>query len=230
MRFSADGYAIATPGPGYRDSKGECISPSSAASGRILKIDSGLPHPPSAGWEGCCCWHPIVPPESPPPRTDIKGCQVSTTTADGSTQTSVTTKSVTCQTSAGDDEDQHQPASLKELNSQTSAKSDAMQDEMGPPQLSDGLLAEVMSEIPPQPFSPPSPLPPVLSPLHSPVGRHGWQQIPTADESPSPPVLQKETVSSPLLTHPDFIDEFEILDAWSPPQVPDHHITQSSWR
>ncbi|KAK5601889.1 hypothetical protein CRENBAI_019309 [Crenichthys baileyi] len=79
---------------------------------------------------------------------------------DGSTQTSVTTKSVTCQTSAGDDEDQHQPASLKELKSQTSAKSDAMQDEMGPPQLSDGLLAEFpMSRIPPQPFSPPSPYP-----------------------------------------------------------------------
>ncbi|KAK5600782.1 hypothetical protein CRENBAI_010268 [Crenichthys baileyi] len=108
-------------------------------------------------------------PDSAPPGTDIKGCQVSITRAGGSTQTSVTTKSVTCQTSAGDDEQQHQPASLEELISQTSATSDAMQDETGPPQLSDCLLAEVMSAIPPQPFSPPLPLPSILSPLHSPV-------------------------------------------------------------
>ncbi|KAK5621354.1 hypothetical protein CRENBAI_009300 [Crenichthys baileyi] len=45
-------------------------------------------------------------PDSPPPGTDVKGCQVSITTADGSAQTSVTTKSVTCQTSAGYDEEQ----------------------------------------------------------------------------------------------------------------------------
>ncbi|KAK5622425.1 hypothetical protein CRENBAI_003801 [Crenichthys baileyi] len=84
-------------------------------------------------------------------------------------KTSVTTKSVTCQISAGDDEEQHQPASLEELISQTSATGDAMQDETGPPQLSHGLLAEVMSAIPPQPFSSPMPLPPILLPMHSPV-------------------------------------------------------------
>ncbi|MEQ2204798.1 hypothetical protein XENOCAPTIV_018662 [Xenoophorus captivus] len=161
-------------------------------------------------------------PDSPTPGTDIKGCQVSITTAEGSTQTSVTTKTVTCQTSAGDDEEQHQPASLEELVSQTSATGDSMQEETGPPQLTDGLLAEVMSAIPPQPFSPPLPLPPILSPLHSPVDTisHGRQRTPAADRSPSPPVLQREPVSSPLLMHPDFIDEFEILDVWSPPQVP----------
>ncbi|KAK5611743.1 hypothetical protein CRENBAI_010728 [Crenichthys baileyi] len=93
------------------------------------------------------------------PGTDAKGCQVSITTADGSTQTSVTTKSVTCQTSACDDEEQHQPASLEELISQTSATSDAMQTETGPPQLSDGLLAEVMTAIPPQPSPPLRPYP-----------------------------------------------------------------------
>ncbi|MEQ2241856.1 hypothetical protein ILYODFUR_029707 [Ilyodon furcidens] len=116
-------------------------------------------------------------PDLPPPGTDVKGCQVSITTAEGSTQTSVTTKTITCQTSAGDDEEQHQPASLDELISQTSATGDAMRDEMGPPQLSDGLLTEVMSAIAPQPFSPPLSLPPILSPLHSPVDTtsHGWQ-------------------------------------------------------
>ncbi|MEQ2210394.1 hypothetical protein XENOCAPTIV_012798 [Xenoophorus captivus] len=161
-------------------------------------------------------------PDSPPPGTNVKGCQVSITTAEGSTQTSVTTKTVTCQTSAGDDEEQQQPASLEELVSQTSATGDSMREETGPSQLSDGMLAEVMSAIPPQPFSPPLPLPPILSPLHSPVVTisHGWQQIPAADGSPSPPVLQREPVSSSLLMHPDFIDEFEILDIWSPPQVP----------
>ncbi|MEQ2209556.1 hypothetical protein XENOCAPTIV_000841, partial [Xenoophorus captivus] len=110
--------------------------------------------------------------DSPPPHTDDKECQVSISTAGGSTQTSVTTKTVTCQTYAGDDEEQHQPVSLEELISQTSATGDAMRHETDPPQLSDDLLAE------------------------------------------------KESVSSPLLMHPDFIYEFEILDAWSPPQVP----------
>ncbi|MEQ2199049.1 hypothetical protein XENOCAPTIV_023670 [Xenoophorus captivus] len=162
-------------------------------------------------------------PDSPPPGTDVKGCQVSITTAEGSTQTSVTTNTVTCQTSAGDDEEQHQPASLEELVSQTSATGDFMREETGPPQLSDGLLAEVMSAIPPQPFSPALPLPPILLPLHSPVDTisHGRQRIPAADRSPSPPVLQREPVSSPLLMHPDFIDEFEILDVWSPLQDSD---------
>ncbi|MEQ2210994.1 hypothetical protein XENOCAPTIV_023756 [Xenoophorus captivus] len=154
--------------------------------------------------------------------TDVKGCQVSLTTAEGSTQTSVTTKTVTCQTSAGDDEEQHQPVSLEELVSQTSATGDSMPEETGPPQLSDGLLAEVMSANPPQPFSPTLPLPPILSPLHSPVDTisHEGQSGSAADRSSSPPVLQREPVSSPLLMHPDFIDEFEILDVWSPPQVP----------
>ncbi|KAK5621628.1 hypothetical protein CRENBAI_023893 [Crenichthys baileyi] len=161
-------------------------------------------------------------PDSPPPGTDVKGCQVSITTAESSTQTSVTTKTVTCQTSASDDEELHQPASQEELISQTSATGDAMRDETGPPQLSNGLLAEVMSAIPPQHFSPPLPLPPILSPLHSPVDTisHEWQRIPAADGSPSPPVLQREPVSSSLLMHPDFIDKFEILDAWFPPPVP----------
>ncbi|MEQ2193654.1 hypothetical protein XENOCAPTIV_008139 [Xenoophorus captivus] len=65
-------------------------------------------------------------PDSPPQGTDVKGCQVSITTAEGSTQTSVTTKTVTCQTSAGDDEEQHQPVSLEELVSQTSPTGDCM--------------------------------------------------------------------------------------------------------
>ncbi|MEQ2261778.1 hypothetical protein XENORESO_015634 [Xenotaenia resolanae] len=97
-----------------------------------------------------------------------------------------------------------------------------MRHKTGPPQLSDGLLAEVMSAIPPQHFSPPLSLPPMHSPLHSPVDTisHGWQQLPAADGSPSPPVLQKESVSSLFLMHPDFIDKFEILIAWSPPEVP----------
>ncbi|MEQ2199986.1 hypothetical protein XENOCAPTIV_019009, partial [Xenoophorus captivus] len=98
-------------------------------------------------------------PDLPPPGTDVKGCQVSITTAEGSTQTSVTTKTVTCQTSAGDDEKQHHPASLDELMSQTSATGDAMRDETGPPQLSDGLLTEVMSAVAPQPFPPLCPYP-----------------------------------------------------------------------
>ncbi|MED6262984.1 hypothetical protein ATANTOWER_031918 [Ataeniobius toweri] len=97
-----------------------------------------------------------------------------------------------------------------------------MREETGPPQLSDGWLAEVMSMIPPQPFSPPSPLPPLLSPIHSPVdtASNDRQGGSVADGSPSPPVLRKEPVSSPLLMHPDFIDEFEVLDVWSPTPVP----------
>ncbi|MEQ2192819.1 hypothetical protein XENOCAPTIV_017811, partial [Xenoophorus captivus] len=98
-------------------------------------------------------------PDSPPRGTEVQGCQVSTTTAESSTQTSVTTKSVTCQTSAGDDEEQHQPVSLEELVSQNSPTGDPMREETGPPQLSDGWLAEVMSMIPPQPFSPLRPYP-----------------------------------------------------------------------
>ncbi|MED6276099.1 hypothetical protein CHARACLAT_033604 [Characodon lateralis] len=94
-----------------------------------------------------------------------------------------------------------------------------MREETGPPQLSDGWLAEVMSMIPPQPFSPPSPLPPILSPIHSPVDTTS-QGKSVADGSPSPPVLRMEPVSSPLLMHPDLIDEFEVLDVWSPPPVP----------
>ncbi|MEQ2196245.1 hypothetical protein XENOCAPTIV_028709, partial [Xenoophorus captivus] len=147
------------------------------------------------------------------------GCHVSVTTAESSTHTSVTTKSVTCQTSAGDDEERHQPVSLEELVSQTSPTGDSMREETGPPQLSDGLLAEVVSMIPPQPFSPPSSLPPLLSLIHSPVDTTSQGES-AADGSPLPPVLQREPVSSPLLMHPDFIDEFEVLDVWSPPPVP----------
>ncbi|MEQ2209008.1 hypothetical protein XENOCAPTIV_022266 [Xenoophorus captivus] len=160
--------------------------------------------------------------DSPPRGTEVKGCQVAITTAEAGTQTSVTTKSVTCQTSAGDDEEQHQPVSLEELVSQTSPSGHSMREETGPPQQSDGLLAEVMSIILPQHSPPPSPLPPILSPLHSPVDTiaHGKQRTPAADGSPSPPVLQREPESSPLLMHPDFIDEFEVLDVWSPPPVP----------
>ncbi|MEQ2198816.1 hypothetical protein XENOCAPTIV_018909, partial [Xenoophorus captivus] len=158
-------------------------------------------------------------PDLPPQGTEVKECQVSNTTAEGSTQTSVTTKTVTCQTSAGDDEEQHQPVSLEELVSQTSPTGDSMREETGPPQLSDGLLAEVMSAIPRHPFSPPLPLPPILSPLQSPVDTisHERQSGSAADGSPSRPVLQREPVSSPLLMHPDFINEFEILNVWSPP-------------
>ncbi|MEQ2186518.1 hypothetical protein GOODEAATRI_029446, partial [Goodea atripinnis] len=49
---------------------------------------------------------------------------------------------------------------------------------------------------------------------------HGWQKFPAANGSPSPPVLQRESVCSPLLMHPDFIDKFEILDTCFLPQVP----------
>ncbi|MEQ2309451.1 hypothetical protein AMECASPLE_038832 [Ameca splendens] len=158
-------------------------------------------------------------PDSPPRGTEVQRCRVSTTTAESSTQTSVTTKSVTCQTSAGDDEEQHQLVSLEELVSQNSPASDPMREETGPPQLSDGWLAEVMSMIPPQPFSPPSPLPPILSPIHDPVDITSQGES-IADGTPSPPVLRKEPMSSPLLMHPDLIDEFEVLDVWSPPPVP----------
>ncbi|MEQ2257583.1 hypothetical protein ILYODFUR_036220 [Ilyodon furcidens] len=158
-------------------------------------------------------------PDSPPRGTEVQGCQVSITTAESSTQTSVTTKSITCKTPAGDDEEQHQPVSLEELVFQTSPTGDSMRQETGPPQLSDGLLAEVMSMIPPQPFSS---LRPYLSPIHSPVDTtsHDRQGGSAADGSPSPPILWKEPVSFPLLMHPDFIDEFEVLDVWSPLPVP----------
>ncbi|MEQ2290002.1 hypothetical protein AMECASPLE_038909 [Ameca splendens] len=73
--------------------------------------------------------------------------------------------------------------------------------------------------IPPQHFSPPSSLPQILSPIHSPVDTTSQGES-AADGSPSPPVLRKEPVSSTLLMHPDFIDEFEVLDVWSPPPVP----------
>ncbi|MED6234459.1 hypothetical protein ATANTOWER_030552 [Ataeniobius toweri] len=76
-----------------------------------------------------------------------------------------------------------------------------------------------MLAIPPQTFFPPSPLPPVLSPIHSPVdiASQGESMV---DESPSPPVLRREPQSSPLRIHPDFIDEFQILDVWSATPVP----------
>ncbi|MEQ2209930.1 hypothetical protein XENOCAPTIV_006103, partial [Xenoophorus captivus] len=160
-------------------------------------------------------------PDLPPPGTDDKGCQVSITTPEGSTHTSVTTKTVTCQTSAGDDEEQHQAVSLEELISHTPAIGDAIRHNTDPPQLSDGLLVEIMSAIPPQHFSPPLSLPPMRSPPHSPVDTisHGWQQLPLLMDLP-PHLSSRRSLSCPLLMHPDFIDEFEILDTWSPPQVP----------
>ncbi|MEQ2206172.1 hypothetical protein XENOCAPTIV_024912, partial [Xenoophorus captivus] len=125
-----------------------CISLSSVTSGKIHLLDERVV---AVGTHNS--------PDSPPPGTDVKGCQVSITTAEGSTQTSLTTKTITCHTSAGDDEEQHQPASLEELVSQTSATGDSMREETGPPQLSDGSLAEVMSALPPQPFYPLCPYP-----------------------------------------------------------------------
>ncbi|MEQ2282269.1 hypothetical protein AMECASPLE_038771 [Ameca splendens] len=94
-----------------------------------------------------------------------------------------------------------------------------MHEDAGPPRLADGWLNEVMLTIHPQPFSRPSPLPPILSPILSPVGTASQEQS-VADGSPSPPVLRQELRSSPLRMHPDFIDEFEILDVWSPTLVP----------
>ncbi|MEQ2240959.1 hypothetical protein ILYODFUR_020433 [Ilyodon furcidens] len=156
---------------------------------------------------------------SPDPRaTEVQGHQVSTTTAESSTQTSVTTRSVTCQTSAGNDEECHQPVSLGELISPISSAGDSMGKDTGPPQLSDGWLNKVMMTTPSQSFSPPSPLPPILSPIHSPVDIASQEESIT-DGAPSPPVLRRELLSSPLRMHPDFIDEFEILDVWAPTPV-----------
>ncbi|MEQ2206956.1 hypothetical protein XENOCAPTIV_005286 [Xenoophorus captivus] len=158
-------------------------------------------------------------PDSPPRVTDVQGCQVSTTIAECGTQTSVTTNNVTCQTSAGDNEEQHQPVSLGKLVSPIPPTEDPMREDAGPPRLADGWLNEVMLTIPPQTFSPPSPLPPILSPILSPIGTTSQEES-VAHESPSPPVLRRELRSSPLRMHPDFIDEFEILDVWSPTPVP----------
>ncbi|MEQ2304544.1 hypothetical protein AMECASPLE_028176 [Ameca splendens] len=72
-------------------------------------------------------------PDSPPPDTDDKGCQVSITTVNSSTQTSVTTETATCRTSAGDDEEQHQPVSLEFLVSQASTTDDAVRHDMNLP-------------------------------------------------------------------------------------------------
>ncbi|MEQ2201252.1 hypothetical protein XENOCAPTIV_009743 [Xenoophorus captivus] len=171
-------------------------------------------------------------PDSPPPGTDVKGCQVSVTTAEGSTQSTVTTKTVTCQTSAGDDEEQHQPASPGELVSQTSATGDSMREETGPPQLSDGLLAEVMSAIPPQPLSPPLPLLPILSPLHSPV-------TPSHMEGSGSPLLMglpHHLSSRGSLCHLPFrcilTSSTSLRFSTSGPRCKslDHHITQNSWK
>ncbi|MEQ2234532.1 hypothetical protein ILYODFUR_032650, partial [Ilyodon furcidens] len=106
-------------------------------------------------------------PDSPPRGTEVQGSTVSTTTAASCTQSSVTTKNIACQTS--DDEKPDWPVLLGELVSQISPTGEPMREEPGPPQLSVGWLNEVMMMIPPPPFSPPSPLPPVLSPIHSPV-------------------------------------------------------------
>ncbi|MEQ2234948.1 hypothetical protein ILYODFUR_036639 [Ilyodon furcidens] len=159
--------------------------------------------------------HTCVPPRA----TEVQGRQVSTTTAESSTQTSVTTKSVTCQTSTGADEEQLQPVSLGELISPISPAGDSMGRDTGPARLSDGWLNGVMITTPPHTFSPPSPLPPILSPIHSPVAITSREDS-VPDGSPSPPVLQKEPLPSPLQMHPDFIDEFEVLDVWSPTPVP----------
>ncbi|MEQ2194628.1 hypothetical protein XENOCAPTIV_000657, partial [Xenoophorus captivus] len=158
-------------------------------------------------------------PDSSPRVTEVQGCQVSTTTAECGTQTSVTTKNVTCQTSAGANEEQHQPVSLGTLVSPIPPTEDLRHENAGPPQLADRWLNEVMLTIPPQPFSPPSPLPPILSPVLSPVGTASQEES-VADGSPSPPALRQELPSSPLRMHPDFIDEFGILDIWSPTPVP----------
>ncbi|MEQ2207930.1 hypothetical protein XENOCAPTIV_021257, partial [Xenoophorus captivus] len=126
---------------------------------------------------------------------------------------------VTCQTSAGDNEEQHEPVSLGKLVSPIPPTEDPMREDAGPPQLADGWLNEVMLTIPPQPFSPPLPLPHLLSPILSPVDTASQEES-VAGGSPSPPVLRRELLSSPLWMHPDFIDEFEILDVWSPTPVP----------
>ncbi|MEQ2216989.1 hypothetical protein XENOCAPTIV_029071 [Xenoophorus captivus] len=76
-----------------------------------------------------------------------------------------------------------------------------------------------MLAFPPQPFSPLSPLPPILSPIHSPVDIVS-QEGSMVTGSPSPPILQREFQRSPPQTHPDLIDEFQILDVWSPTPVP----------
>ncbi|MEQ2215868.1 hypothetical protein XENOCAPTIV_007047, partial [Xenoophorus captivus] len=148
--------------------------------------------------------------DSLPRVTKVQGRQVLTTTAESSTQTSVTTKTVICQTSADDHEEQHQPASLGELVSQISPIEDPKPENTGSPRLTNGWLNEVMLTIPPQPFSPLSPLPPILSPIHSPVHTASQEEC-VADGSPSPSVLRKELLSSPLRMHPDFIDAFKIV-------------------
>ncbi|MEQ2213754.1 hypothetical protein XENOCAPTIV_020362 [Xenoophorus captivus] len=162
-------------------------------------------------------------PDSPPQVTEVQVRQVSTTTTESSTQTSVTTKSVTCQTTVGDNDEQHQLVSLGELVLQNSPTEDPVCEESGPPQLADEWMNEVMLTTPPQPFSPLSPLPPLLSPIRSPIATASPEES-VADGSPSPPVLRKELLSSPLRMHPDFIDEFQILDVWSPtPGPPSPH-------
>ncbi|MEQ2202214.1 hypothetical protein XENOCAPTIV_027755, partial [Xenoophorus captivus] len=162
-------------------------------------------------------------PDSPPRVTVVQVRQVSTTTTESSTQTSVTTKSVTCQTIVGDNDEQHQLVSLGELVLQNSPTGDPVREESGPPQLADEWMNEVMLTTPPQPFSPLSPLPPLLSPIRSPIATASQEES-VADGSPSPPVLRKELLSSPLWMHPDFIDEFQILNVWSPtPGPPSPH-------
>ncbi|MEQ2214021.1 hypothetical protein XENOCAPTIV_026228 [Xenoophorus captivus] len=121
-------------------------------------------------------------PDSSPRSVEVQGHQVSTTTLESSTQTSVTTTSVACQTS---DEEQQQPLLLEELLSPISPAEEPMCKDTGPSQLSDGWLNEVMLAIPPQPFSPLSPLPPILSPIHSPVDIVSQEES-TVAGSPSP--------------------------------------------
>ncbi|MEQ2213030.1 hypothetical protein XENOCAPTIV_008662, partial [Xenoophorus captivus] len=155
-------------------------------------------------------------PDSSPRSVEVQGHQVSTTTSESSTQTSVTTTSVACQTS---DEEQQQPLLLEELLSPISPAEEPTSTDTGPSQLSDRWLNEVMLAFPPQPFSPFSPLPPILSPIHSPVDIVS-QEGSMVTGSPSPPILQREFQCSPPQMHPDFIDEFQILDIWSPTPVP----------
>ncbi|MEQ2290075.1 hypothetical protein AMECASPLE_039665 [Ameca splendens] len=152
-------------------------------------------------------------PDSSPWSVEVQGHQVSTTTSESGTQTSVTTTSVACQTS---DEEQQQPLSLEELLSPISPAEESTSTDTGPSQLSERWLNEVMLAFPPQPFSP---LPPILSPIRSPVDIVS-QEGSTVAGSPFPPTLQREFQCSPLQMHPDSIDKFQILDVWSPTPVP----------
>ncbi|MEQ2254053.1 hypothetical protein ILYODFUR_038916 [Ilyodon furcidens] len=159
------------------------------------------------------------PPGSPHWEAEVQEHIVSTTTTDKTTQTSVTTRSVTCQTSIDDNEDKDQPLVLGAQFSPISPAEEPLPEGPVPDQLSEGWLNEVMFTIPPETFSPLSPLPPVLSPILSPVETASGEESIDA-VSPSPPVLRSELPPSPPRMNPDFIEEFEILDAWCPTPVP----------